>query len=154
MHFGSNSPRILYSFCLKLISPFRLSMPSLFSNHRPEVSRLTLIKSKSETALVSKPKELDICFTSSDPETASLLSEGIFKERPENLILPTQKALPLISFILFTMVNILPGIISCSIVSGTECLRVKLFENSYFFKWTFVVHFFFHHFTNFLLFQS
>lgn len=73
-----------------------------------------------------------------DPETSSLISEhATFDERRS--ILYSRKLLPLLSFLLFLITNVIPIVISCGFYSRIHCFKLGTLEVSPLLQWIYIV---------------
>ena len=73
-----------------------------------------------------------------DPETSSLISEhATFDERRS--ILYSRKLLPLLSFLLFLITNVIPIVISCGFYSRVHCFKLGTLEVSPLLQWIYIV---------------
>ncbi len=72
-------------------------------------------------------------------ETTSLLSLRPALDTKKKIVAESLKLLPVISSLLFIVVNFAPTFISCSLTWETECLKLSFYRSSQKLKWAFVV---------------
>ena len=75
-----------------------------------------------------------------DSETLSLMSfKSYGLPAKQSISFPSRKSLPLVSFLLFLVTNVLPVVISCGLAPSANCIKLKFLELSPLFQWIYMV---------------